>query len=312
MKKIKEITGFGSLDIYKGVIIVYNKKEHIYQIDEKVDILPLLEENIYSVKVLDDDLLYKIENPENMMIYEKNIELKDSSKCVLHTALKCDIYIYIYSKKYNSEIFLDANLQFVREAPEYCNFSYKQYLFHNSNKSKLLICYELNNELWKFPYTDDSNIEIIAGYQDKVLLYSESGDLFALNLENGEVCWKYPEQNPNGRYCFFENYIYHLYKNVLREINAETGVLNRVGDVQDLREKEHFLATGGIKAYNDYIFLKDVDGAIAIIDRETMKLKEILRFEHHLGNFYFPVHWLNNKLYVQDVKNVIHIFEGSE
>ena len=308
MKKIKEITGFDELYVYDNSIIVENKKS-IQQIDNNLNLFPLVEGDIYMVTILGDDLFYQIENSHNIYIYKKDIVLKDDFSYALISALKCDIYIYISSKRYDASIFLDSNLGFVGKAPRYCNFSYKQYLILNDNLRKNFICYKLYDKLWEYKHTDDSNIQIISGYKDKVLIYSENGDLFTLNLNNGELCWKYPEQCPYSRYGFFDNYIYHIYKNEFREISADTGKICRVMDIRDLREKEHFFATAGIKIYDEYVFCRDVDGAVAIIDRKTLVLKEILHFEKHLINWEHSLHWVNNRLYVQDTEYVIHIFE---
>lgn len=218
------------------------------------------------------------------------------------------LYIYIYGGKDKTTLFLDINLKFVEKAPMYCNFSYKDYLF-NVNKDKV-ICYQLNNKLWDYSHSDESNIEIISGYKDKVLIYLESGDLFSLDLQAGKQCWKYPEQCPYGCYGFLDSYIYHFYKDEFREISADTGKLLRTGDISDLRQKgNYFAANAGIKVYDDYVFCRDTMGSVAIIDRKTLILRDIIRFDKHLINSDNTLQWINNRLYVQDVEYTIHIFE---
>lgn len=306
MKKIKEMKEFETLEVYKNSIIVKNKKS-IQLVNESLNLTSLIDANIYSFKILDDKLFYQLDDSFNLHIYDNGLEIKDNIGFALHSALYCTPYIYIYGGKDDTSIFLDFSLKSIIRAPEYCFASYKNFLFdYNKN---IIVCYQLNNKLWNYIHNDDSKLRIISGYKNKLLIYSESGDLFALNLSNGELCWKYPEQCPYGRYGFFDNCIYHMYKNEFREIFADTGQIFRVMDIRDLREKEHFFATAGIKVYDDYILCKDVDGAVAVIDRKNLILKEIIRFEHHLGNWTFPFLWVNNRLYVQDIEKVIHVFE---
>lgn len=307
MKKIKEIAATNKLlDVYNKSIILSDKKS-IQQIDDNLNLIPLVEGNIYSSKILGNSLFYQLDRNTNIHIYSEDIVLKEDYGYILHSSLKCASYIYIYGGKDKTSIFLDSNLQFVKKAPEYCNFSYQDYLFEDYKNT--LSCYILSDKRWNYIHSDDSKIHIISGYKDKVLIYSESGDLFALNIETGEVCWKYPEQCPYGRYGYFDEYVYHMYKNEFREISADTGKLIRIMDIQELREKESFFASAGIKVYDDYIFARNVDGAVVIIDRKKMVIKEIIHFENHLINANDALQWLNNRLYVQDAEHVIHVFE---
>ena len=98
MKKIKEITGFDNLCVYNNSIIVKNKKS-IQQVDNNMNLVPLVEGDIYRAIILGDDLFYQIENAYNTYIYKKNVALKDNFRYGLRTALKCTLYIYIYMEK---------------------------------------------------------------------------------------------------------------------------------------------------------------------------------------------------------------------
>lgn len=313
MKKIKEIKGFKYLYLYRNSIIVQNE-DSLQQIDEYTNSNLLLKGNIYSVNILEGELFYQLEDELGLYLFNKGLVLNKDSFYGLLSALKCGPYIYIYREYIDSEVntplFFSFDFQYINNAPEYCNFSYKEYLIRNSNRKKIFNCYQINNKLWNYNHYDDSNIEIISGYKDKILVYSESGDLFALSLQAGELCWEYPEKCSYGRYSFYDNFIYHMYKNEFREICADTGNLLRIGDISDLRKREnYFAASAGIKVYDDYIFARDADGAIAIIDRRTLALKEVLQFDKHLMNNDSALQWVNKRLYVQDIEYTIHIFE---
>lgn len=306
MKKIKEIIGFDDLYVYNNSIIVKNKTS-IQIINNETNMTPLVEGNIFVVKVLENDLFYQLENECNIHIYGRNIVLKDDFAYGLITALKCYIYIYIYGGKDGISMFLDSNLHFIGMAPEKCSFSYKQYLIRNNNLKKIFICYKLYENIWDYKHMDGSNIHIISGYKDKILIYSENGDYLALNLQDGNIAWKYPER------CYTTNslygdYLYTLDQNNLIEIDAETGKKNQTIDIKSIEDKEKFLINR-IKVYDDYVFCIDTFGTIAVIDRKTLSIKKMLRLNNHLRNGEHSLQWLNNRLYVQDVEHVIHIFE---
>ena len=306
MKKVKEIRVFGYMYLYNNLIIVKNKDDKsIQNIDEDLDLTLLIDAKVHSLKILDNKLFYQVENCHNLHIYDDNIEIEDSVGYALHSALKYDPYIYIYGGKDDDAIFLDSKLQFIKKAPEYCNFSYNDYLLENYKNT--LFCYKLSDKQWEYTHSDDSKIQIISGYKDKVLIYSENGDLFALNLNNGELCWEFEEKCYLHSLCGDNLYTVNKYK--LVEIDAETGRKKREIEIKPIEVKENFYITR-IKVYDDYIFCTDTfGGTVAVIDRKTLELKEILRFEKHLINWEHSLHWVNNRLYVQDTEYVIHIFE---
>ncbi|GHV14880.1 hypothetical protein FACS1894169_04710 [Bacteroidia bacterium] len=313
MKKVREIVGFDNFEVYNNSIVVQDKKG-ICLVENNLELTPLVEGNIYSIQVLGNNLFYQIDDALGLYLLEKGLILNKDSFYGLMSALMYNEYIYIEREnlqdEINTPIFLNTNsdFHFISNAPEYCNFSYKQYLIRNNNRKKIFNCYQLNDKLWSYKHTDDSNIEILSGYKDKILIYSKSGDLFALDLQTGGLCWRYPEP------CFSHNslygdFIYTFNKSSLLEISAETGKLCRVMDMESIEKKEYFTLTAGIKAYDDYIFGRDVDGVVIIIDRKSLTLKKILRFDKHLINRDHTLQWIHNRLYVQDIEYTLHIFE---
>ena len=305
MKKIKEIKRFNNLGVYKNSIIVYNKDEcGLLYLNEELEPTLLINESIHKARVFEDNLIYQ-NNFRNLVNWDKKVEIQNNNGYELLTALKYNNYIYIYSGDEDAELFFNFNLEIIGNAPRYCCFSYKDYLFDKDKSS--LICYNLNDKLWDYKRDNDSDIQIISGYKNKILVYSESGDLFALSLENGEVCWKYPEKTFHTN-SLCKDCLYTQDKNNLIEIDAESGKKIRAVDVKTIETKEKFIANR-IKVYDDYIFCIDTFGTFAIFDRKTLTLKEIIRLDEHMINRDYALQWLNNRLYIQTIGGTIHIFE---
>lgn len=98
MKIIKKVTIPNKyLNLYNNLIIVTDGRS-LDQIDSNLDIIPLLQGNIFSLKVLGDKLFYQLDNNTNLHIYSKDIILSGDYGYVLHSALECASYIYIYTE----------------------------------------------------------------------------------------------------------------------------------------------------------------------------------------------------------------------
>ncbi len=65
MKKIKEIIGFEYMYEYEDSVVIRNEKS-LQQINENLDLVSLVEGNVFVVKVLGGELFYQLNDECNI------------------------------------------------------------------------------------------------------------------------------------------------------------------------------------------------------------------------------------------------------
>jgi outer membrane protein assembly factor BamB len=149
----------------------------------------------------------------------------------------------------------------------------------------------------------------IFGYQNLVFVPLRGGQLLALNAVDGSVAWFWE----HDRYCssrIIDNKIYKHDGSQIFEIDALTGTTLRNMKYSDNPLLKDFNAAGPFVAYPDVLILTKVyNGQICIIDRHTFEVFDFYSIGQKIPNTTDAIVWHQNKLYVLDLDNTLHIFE---
>lgn len=152
------------------------------------------------------------------------------------------------------------------------------------------------------------------------------GQLVALNTENGEIIWikehlvRRDGRLTSGKYGIFGDSIYKTDGLSIIELSAKTGeILKKLyfEDIQDVLNEiknlnDNFICSGPINIYDDLLVLFSVrKSQIIVLSRKSFELEEFIHIPNIPGipNSKDSIAWNNNKLYVLDMDNILHIFK---
>jgi hypothetical protein len=148
------------------------------------------------------------------------------------------------------------------------------------------------------------------GTDTTVFLPLKYGQLLALNAVDGSFKWM---KDYGGYTASFDNRVYHLNGPELQEIDPESGDILRTVEFRKHIDKPGFVMSQPFEAYDDIILLQGHQSVVALVDRKTFELIdwfqpsgwESTRIPSSLG----VMHWCNNRVYVVDMDEVLHIYE---
>jgi outer membrane protein assembly factor BamB len=323
--------------------IYFKQNENLYEL---VDNKPVLIDSEINTMVIfnNENLLFTDKIYSYLKIFgEKDIELKG------HFALESIIFnknFFIIPCKEegirNRKIF-DRDFNFLKNSSFWPVMVIYNDLFIQMDYPFIINCYSFDSVLkWqtnlsqigeyiKLNGTKASNNEFdgdVFGNEKLDLIYvpMKSGELVALEAETGKVLWvkhyqvstrwgKHP-----GNYTIWEDKIYKTDGISLIEIDAVTGEwLKTINfeDIQPLLLKEYgqtetFYANGAFSVYDDVVVMYEVSNCqVLLIDRKKFVFKDFVHIPNVCGipNSKDIVIWNNNKLYVLDIENTLHVFE---
>jgi len=227
--------------------------------------------------------------------------------------------LLIRNKQTRSLWFIDENLQ-MNEA--IVDFSFKKQIadkFYSWNCSTIIRKEELVDNVWQTnisiygkyinlrdeqqPNEIDSDL---MGFENLLFVPLRGGQLLALDVKTGEKVWML-EQDISGQYAIIEDKIYKKNK-ILYEIDTHSG--------QVLRQKEDwsgFISAGPIWAYDDILIIVNIlEGDVILLDRKTFEIKDKINIGSRIAHWKDNIIWHENKLYVLDLNNTLHIFENEK
>lgn len=187
------------------------------------------------------------------------------------------------------------------------------------SKTDETLLWQINTSLYGFfketiddGFTEHPNTidRPIFGNDNCVYVPMKGGQLLALNALDGSLKWML-EMPYSGFYGIYEDRIYKNSDNILYEIDAKSGSILRSLEYKHLKKlKGLFGFSADFRVYEDYIVLKDqIRGWVAMFDRKTMTLAHLAETGSRIGSDASYFHWIDNKLYVLDRENTLHIFE---
>ena len=138
-----------------------------------------------------------------------------------------------------------------------------------------------------------------------------------MSLNNGQLLGAQLKNNKFwileriGRVASFQNMIYSLGDQTLKEIDSETGKILRYKNLEQLEHDFDFIPTGEHKVYDDYIFIMTVGkpGKVAILDRKTFEFINMVKINGLIPLGKDHLHWHNNRLFILDFSGILHIYE---
>jgi hypothetical protein len=148
----------------------------------------------------------------------------------------------------------------------------------------------------------------LMGYENLLFVPLKGGQLLALNVETGEKVWML-DQEISGQYAIFQDKIYKKNR-FLYEIDAQTGTIIRLMDIEDGSISEEFMAIGPIWVYEDVIIIiNNYDGDVILLNKDDFKVLGKINVDASIAWSKDSIIWYGNKLYVLDLANTLHIYE---
>ncbi len=329
MKKLKIIKKIFTIILCADEIIIRKQNNEIFKID-KYDELILIDLNdINSLKCFNNKLL--LSDYKKLYIYSNNnIIQKICGNFVLMRAISFDNRLFMIERKENSIIpsIYNENLKIIYNGIWPINFAKGNHLFLYDNKFIKSYNYIQGKQKWQIDISnfgrniakDPKTGEILWDKPNEIkenLLADDKniyvpltgGQLLALDSQTGKKVWMW-EQPRNGTFAIQDNYIYKQDGLTIFEIDTKNGKLVRKKHFNDDKLVNDFHASGPLWVYEDIIIVCDVlYGKICLLNRHTLEVEEFFSLNKKLINSKNAIVWHNNKLYVLDIDNTLHIFE---
>jgi outer membrane protein assembly factor BamB len=184
--------------------------------------------------------------------------------------------------------------------------AFKESVIWQTDLSGYGSCYNYSDE--EIPNEIDGEL---MGFENLLFVPLKGGQLLALDVETGKQIWMQDYNRRSGFYTIFGNKIYKHDGLSLIEIDAYTGktIRTKIFTESEENELKQFYSLHYFWVYEDIIILYGNKNKIAIIDRTTFQLKDFLVLSANVPASRDNVIWHDNKLYVLDLTNTLHIFE---
>jgi len=289
--------------VFQTNSIVFQSDNTIYRLedDSDIEIIKSDETNYFGLQ----DYLFN--NKAIISITKKNDWLANSM-LLISDRNEIEKFDFIF----NAEIYFDNY---------YCNH----------NNESVFTYTNLHNEIWKVdvtnygrdiaknPETGEVLWDNLNGIKDDLFADNKNiyvplkgGQLLALDGGTGEKVWMW-EHPRNGVFAIQGEYIYKQDGLTIFEINTRNGVLNREKNFNDDVLVEKFHASGPLWVYEDLIIVCDVlYGKICLLNRSTLEVEDFFSLNKKLVNSKNAIIWNDNKLYVLDIEQTLHIFEKDQ
>lgn len=146
-------------------------------------------------------------------------------------------------------------------------------------------------------------------YEGLIYVPLKGGQLLALNASDGKMVWIW-EHDRLGAYGIEGDKIYKQDGKEVFEIDALNGSLLKSTKLSNDPSMHDFHASGPIWVYQDIIVVADVlSGKICMLDRLSFEVLDFFTINKKLPFNNDTIIWHENKLYVLDLENTLHIFE---
>jgi len=151
----------------------------------------------------------------------------------------------------------------------------------------------------------------LMGFEDLLYVPLQGGQLLCLDINTGKQKWI---QDYNGRFSSYSLYDDKIYKSdglSLLEIDAKTGDTLRlkIFSESDETELQIFHALNTFWTYEDVIILYGLNNTVAILNKNNFSLFGFISLPASISTDKDNVIWHDEKLYVLDLTNTLHIFE---
>lgn len=318
----------------ESLFMINTKDRKLYQLNADNTLLKITEEKVDSFIFYFNALFFQSENAIYKLDPQKQLVLKGSHNEII------GLQQYLFNDQIvvsstpvndwmpNASYLIDSSLQYQK-----LNFAFRYDLnvgaiYANFNQNELITFSKTHEQLKKIEASKFSrNIahhpktgEVLwdkpneiherpIGDNEKIYVPLTGGQLVALYAESGEKAWLW-EHHRTGTYQILGEYIYKQDGLSIFEIKTSDGTLNREKKFNDDPMVEGFHASGPLWVYEDVIIVCDVlYGKICMMDRSTLDVIEFFSLEKKLINSENAIAWHQEKLYVLDIDNTLHIFE---
>lgn len=241
--------------------------------------------NLYSSTYLNNKLFIRNRKTKSYWTINKNLQFEESSLNFRYSSHIFDVFYYV----------LGVNIQRV-----YPNISWQ------TDISIFGKYFNLQGD----PIPNEIDGELM-GFDNLLLVPLRGGQLLALDVGTGEKVWMQDYEGRSGFYTLSGDKIYKHDGLSLMEIDTRTGITIRklVFAESSTIELQKFYALNYLWAYDDIVILFGFNNDIVMLERHGFQLLEYIQLPTAIPASKENIIWHNNKLYVLDLTNTLHIFE---
>ena len=289
--------------VFQTNSIVFQSDNTIYRLedDSDIEIIKSDETNYFGLQ----DYLFN--NKAIISLTKKNDWLANSM-LLISDRNEIEKFDFIF----NAEIYFDNY---------YCNH----------NNESVFTYTNLHNEIWKVdvtnygrdiaknPETGEVLWDNLNGIKDDLFADNKNiyvplkgGQLLALDGGTGEKVWMFDNEK-YGIYNIFKNKIYKGDGKSIIVINAINGQAEKELHFKNIPVLKGYIPAGPFLIYDDIIISTDVlYGKICLLNRSTLEVEDFFSLNKKLVNSKSAIIWNDNKLYVLDIEQTLHIFEKDQ
>lgn len=247
--------------------------------------------NLYQViRTPDNGILIPCNRTKSYWIFDENLNKKDLGK-YFRISITLENLALDYS---NTEVvarpFFEEEILWKEDVSTFCR---------NIRKHR-----ETGEVLSDGPNEIDGEL---FSYEGLLYVPLKGGQLLALNASDGKKVWIW-EHDRIGAYGIVGDKIYKQDGKEVYEIDALTGSLLKTKKLSDAPSLQGFHASGPIWVYQDILVVADVlSGKICILDRLSFEILDFFTINKKLPFNNNTIIWHENRLYVLDLENTLHI-----
>lgn len=170
--------------------------------------------------------------------------------------------------------------------------------------------YGLNNNLKEEIIPNEIDGDLM-GFEDSIYVPLQGGQLLCLDINTGEKKWIQDYNDRSGFYSLQNDKIYKHDGLSLLEIDVKTGetLRSKIFSASNETELQSFYALNTFWTYEDLIILYGLDNKIILLNRQTFDLFDSVDLQTGISTDQNNVIWHENKLYILDLNNTLHLFE---
>jgi len=281
-------------------------------------------ENVFRIYGKNSILFFQNEEGHPIKIY-KNDEITTFLDRECYLAKVRENQLIVSEKSVNNYIdyICMPNLT-LKQIPFFPNYANTNFIIDHWDKKTIKMSFLMKEKNWQKDISscgkyinlrdEEQPNEIdggLMGFENLLFVPLRGGQLLALDVETGEEVWML-EQEISGQYAVFQDKIYKK-NEFLYEINALTGEIIRQKNIGDGDIQDGFIAIGPIWIYEDIIILiNNYTGDIVLLNKNDFSVFDKIKIDASIAHSKDTIIWHDNKLYVLDLNNTLHIFEDEK
>ncbi len=172
-----------------------------------------------------------------------------------------------------------------------------------------------NKQLWSYEIPPPSKIQSIKQIEELLIVQSKTNELYGLDSQTGEKVWELPDVSYHHTYDFETGLLYSFGGEIYRVIDPNKGKVIIEKQFERIEEKYRVSPQGHMNSISGgylYFMSNWYNPRFGAIDITTHEIDFIQRLEVEEGVKGGIPNYHDNKLFIKDSLDTLHIFERTD